>query len=279
MQNPIPTTTSDLVGVGEHSALTPTSPRQPPTSWLSRNHYRGTARVIGLIYIAGMVVGIGGNILIQSILTAPNPLSSIAASSTLLALGVVLWLTAVVGDAAHGVLMFPILKRHSEPMALGYLSGRIMDATFVAVMALLIMVQIPLGAAYLAAGTADTSTLQTMTAVLHQAELYAYEFGMVTLGVSGLILCTVFYRTGLVPRPLAIWGLVGYALFLGGSLLQIVGVDLSSAHVVLGGVWEGFIGVWLIVKGFKPSATVFNGSSSTSTAPTSTSPPMAGATT
>jgi hypothetical protein len=254
------------------------APRDP-TSWLSRNHYRSTARVIGVIYLAGMVVGIGGNILIQSILSAPNPLSSIAATSMLLGLGVVLWLTAVVGDAAHGVLMFPVLKRHSEPMALGYLSGRIMDATFVAVMALLILVQIPLGTAYLTAGTADTSTLQTLTTVLHQAELYAYEFGMVTLGISGLILCTVFYRTGLVPRTLALWGLVGYALFLGGSLLQIVGVDLSSGHVVLGGVWEGVIGVWLIAKGFKPSATVFNGSSATSTAPTSTSPPMAGATT
>jgi hypothetical protein len=249
------------------------------TSRFSRDNYRATARVIGVVYLAGMVVGIGGNVLIQSILTAPNPLSSIAASSMLLGLGVVLWLTAVAGDAAHGILMFPILKRHSEPMALGYLSARIVDATFIAIMALLILVQIPVGAAYLAAGTADSTFLQTLTAVLHQAELYAYEFGMVTVGVSGLILCTVFYRTRLVPRALAVWGLVGYAIFLAGSLLQVLGFNLSSTHLVLGGVWEGFMGVWLVVKGFSPSSTVFSGPTPTTTAPTITSPPMAGATT
>jgi hypothetical protein len=245
----------------------------------SRDSYRTTARVIGVVYLAGMVVGIGGNVLIQSILTAPNPLSSIAASSTLLGLGVVFWLTAVVGDAAHGVLMFPILKRHSEPMALGYLSGRIMDATFIAVMALLILVQIPLGAAYMATGTADTSALQTLTAVLHQAELYAYEFGMITVGISGLILCTVFFRTWLVPRSLAVWGLVGYAIFLGGSVLQVLGLDLHTTQAIPGGLWEGFIGVWLIAKGFSPAATVFGGP--TPMPPNvslQTSPPLAGVT-
>jgi hypothetical protein len=54
------------------------------------------------MYLAGMVVGIGGNLIIQSILGAPDPLSTIAANSTLLAIGTVLWLSTVAGDAAHG---------------------------------------------------------------------------------------------------------------------------------------------------------------------------------
>ena len=62
-----------------------------------------------------------------------------AANSMLLAVGVVLWLVTVVGDAAHGVLMYPVLKRHSERAAVGYLAARIMDATFIAVMALMIL--------------------------------------------------------------------------------------------------------------------------------------------
>jgi hypothetical protein len=159
---------------------------------------------VGVLYLAGMVVGIGGNILIQSILTAPDGLSSIAASSMLLAVGAVCWLATVAGDAAHGILMFPVLKHHSERSAVGYLTARIVDATFIAVMALLILIQIPLGAAYLNAGTADTSSLQVLSTVFNQANLYAYEFAMITVGVAGLILCTVFLRTGLIPRPLAL---------------------------------------------------------------------------
>jgi hypothetical protein len=61
-------------------------------SRLSRNNYRMTARIVGVLYLAGMVVGIGGNLLIQSILGGPD-ISTIAANSTLLAMGVVLWLS------------------------------------------------------------------------------------------------------------------------------------------------------------------------------------------
>src|SRR5437773_4512517 len=77
------------------------------------NTYRTTARVVGVVYLAGFVVGIGGNILIQSILGAPNRLSTISANSVMVAIGAILWLLAVAGDAAHGILMFPVLKQHS----------------------------------------------------------------------------------------------------------------------------------------------------------------------
>jgi Domain of unknown function (DUF4386) len=219
-------------------------------SRLSRNNYRTTARVVGVLYLAGMVVGIGGNILIQSILGGPDHLSTIAANSMLLAMGAVLWLSTVAGDAAHGILMFPVLKPHSERAAVGYLGARIMDATFIAVMVLLILVQVPLGIEYLKVGSSDTSYLQALSAVLTEANLYAYEIAMITVGVAGLILCSMFYRAQLVPRLLAVWGLVGYAILLLGSVLQVLGFNLSSIHAIPGGLWELFIGVWLIVKGF-----------------------------
>jgi hypothetical protein len=161
-----------------------------------------------------MVVGIGGNLFIQTILGAPDHLSAISANSMLLALGAVLWLSTVAGDAAHGILMFPVLKRHSERAAVGYLGARIIDATFIAIMALLILVQIPLGIEYLNAGSTDTSYLHALSAVLTEANLYAYEFAMIAVGVAGLILCSMFYRAQLVPRLLAVWGLIGYAILL-----------------------------------------------------------------
>ena len=220
----------------------------------SRNNHRTTARTIGVLYLAGMVVGIGGNILIQSILTAPDPVSTIAANATLLAVGAVLWLITVAGDAAHGVLMFPVLRPHSERMAFGYLAARLMDAMLIAVMILLILLQIPVGVEYLKAGSSDTSYLEALSAVLTQGNLYAYEIAMITVGVAGLILCTMFYRTQLLPRPLAVWGLVGYAVLLGGSVLQVLGFHLNSMQAIPGGLWEVFIGVWLIAKGFNTPA-------------------------
>ncbi|MDQ3808663.1 MAG: DUF4386 domain-containing protein [Chloroflexota bacterium] len=210
--------------------------------------YRKTAIAIGVIYLVGMAVGIGGNILILSILSASDPLAAAAASSMLLAIGGLLWLIAVAGDAAHGILMFPVLRQFSERIAFGYFGARIMDAVFVGVMALLILFQIPLANEYLKAGANET--FEVLSAVLMQAQLYAYHFGMITLGFAGLMLCYLFYKTQLVPRLIGVWGMIGYAVILGGSVLEVAGINLNSMHTIPGGLWEVFIGVWLIAKGF-----------------------------
>jgi uncharacterized membrane protein len=221
------------------------------------NTYRTTARIVGAMYLAGFVVGIGGIVLIQSILGAPDHLATLPANSMLLAIGAVLWLMAAAWDAAHGVLMFPILKQqHNERIAVGYLGFRIMDALFIAIMVLFILIQIPIGSEYLSAGASGASYLQALSSVFMQAQLDAYNIAMTTLGISGLILCYSFYKSKLVPRLLAIWGLVGYATILCGSVLEVLGFNLLTIHAIPGGLWEVFIGVWLIVKGFNLSAFV-----------------------
>ena len=219
------------------------------------NTYRTTARVVGIVYVAGLVIGIGGMVLIQSILGAPDHLSAVSASSMLLAIGALLWLMPAAGDAAHGVLMFPILKQQqSERIAIGYLGFRIVNAVFIAVMVLFILLQIPLASEYIKAGGSDASFLQALSTMFVQVNLYAYHIAMFTLGIAGLLLCYTFYRAKLVPRLVAVWGLVGYAIILCGSVLEVLGFNLLTIHAIPGGLWELFIGVWLIVKGFNPSA-------------------------
>ena len=220
------------------------------------NTYRTTARVVGVVYLAGFVVGIVGMGLFQSILGAPDYLSTVSANSMTIAIGAILWLMAVVGDAAHGVLMFPILKPHNERIAVGYLAARIVDAIFIAVMVLFVLLQIPLGSEYLKAAAPDTSALQALSTVFAQAQLYAYEIGMITLGISGLMLCSTLYRAQLVPRWLAVWGLLGYAIILCGMVSAVMGSGLGDLSSYAGGLWEVFVGVWLIVKGFNASAFV-----------------------
>ena len=220
------------------------------------NTYRTTARVVGVVYLAGFVVGIVGMGLFQSILGAPDYLSTVSANSMLLAIGAILWLLAVVGDAAHGVLLFPILKQHNERIAVGYLAFRIMDAVFNAIMVLFVLLQIPLGSEYLKAAAADASALQALGTLFTQAQLYAYEIAMSTLGISGLLLCSTLYRAQLIPRWLAVWGLVGYAIILCGMVSAIMGSGLGDLSSIVGGLWEVFVGVWLIVKGFNAPALV-----------------------
>ena len=234
----------------------PNTSSSTPTGAEGTNTYRTTARIVGAMYLAGFIVGITGIVLIGSILSGPDHLATLPASSMLLAIAAVLWLMAAAWDAAHGVLMFPILKQHSERIAVGYLGFRIMDALVIAIMVLFILIQIPIGSEYVNAGASDASSLQALSTVFMQAQLDAYNIAMITLGISGLILCYSFYKSKLVPRILAVWGLVGYATILCGSVLEVLGFNLLTIHAIPGGLWEVFIGVWLIAKGFNPSAFV-----------------------
>jgi hypothetical protein len=218
------------------------------------NTYRTTAIVVGVMYLAGFVVGLVGNGLIQSILGAPDHLSTVSANSMMLAIGAILWLMAVAGDAAHGVLMFPVLKQHSERIAFGYLASRIVDAVFIAVSILFILLQIPLGSEYLKAVVPNTFYLQALSALSIQANLYAYDIGMIALGLAGLMLNYMLYRAKLVPRWIAVWGLVGYAIIFCGMVSEVMGSGLGLVSSLPGGLWEVFMGGWLIAKGFNSSA-------------------------
>lgn len=68
------------------------------------------------------------------------------------------------------------------------------------------------------------------------------------------MLCYTLYRAKLVPGWLAIWGLVGYATILVGMLSAVMGSGLGDLSSIPGGLWEVFVGVWLIVKGFNSPA-------------------------
>lgn len=140
---------------------------------LGPDAYRTTARTVGALFLAGMVVGIGGNGLILSIVGAPDHLATVSANGTLLAIGAMLMLLAGVWDAAHGILMFPVLKRHSERVAFGYLGYRLVDAAFIGLWVLFLLLQIPLGREYLNAAASGLASLEALSAVSMQASEYA----------------------------------------------------------------------------------------------------------
>jgi hypothetical protein len=185
-----------------------------------KDNERLVARVVGLIYLAGFAVGLTGS----PLLTSAAPLA--------VASGAVLWLLAAVGDAAHGVLLFPVLWNRAPRSAVGYLAARVADALLVSLMALFALVP-----------------------ELKAAGTQAYNFGMIALAVSGLVLNAALTRTKLLPLWLTVWGLIGYATLLIGMTSELFGSGLGLLSTVPGGLWEVFAGVWLIAKGFRTVPT------------------------
>ena len=209
---------------------------------------RAIGRTVGGLILLAYVAYIAGGAMVDS---GARDLSEVVANQTQLSTGALLMLVNSAAVVTIGVLVFPILKPHHELSAYAYLICRAIEGTMLAVGILGLLLLVPLGQEVAGAGAAEV-VLPPLAEVAQEGNRYAYQIGMISLGLGSLLFCRVLLRAGLVPGFMAVWGLVGYAVFLTGSMLEILGYGVSLALSVPGGLFEIALAVLLIAKGFPP---------------------------
>jgi hypothetical protein len=156
------------------------------------------------------------------------------------------------------VFMFPILRQHNEHTALGYLGLRIVESVFCCVIVISPLSLITLSQEYIEAGASNASYYQAAGALsIAERASVAGLLIPVFLGLGALLFYRALYQFRLLPRFISIWGLVGAALILALNVLLTFGVEVGNIGMVLALPIisnEIFIGIWLIAKGFNPSA-------------------------
>jgi hypothetical protein len=221
---------------------------------------RQTAIIVGALFLIALVAAIVGGTLIDAILNAADPLSEVADKENQLVTGVLLEMInglAVVGIAT---LLFPILKRQDESLALSYVALRVIESVIIiaAVVAPVVLISL---AQEQAAGGADASSLPAAgAALLAVRERLVGQFTGIFFGLAALPLYTLLYQSRLVPRFISVWGLIAVALVVIWNLLKLFGIEVD-AGMIFGGLPiilnELFLALWLIVKGFSGSAEVY----------------------
>jgi uncharacterized membrane protein YedE/YeeE len=167
---------------------------------------------------------------------------------------------AVVGIA---VMMFPILKKHNEALALGYVGFRVIEAAIIIVASIILLSLFTLSQEYVQAAAPDASDFQTLGTLLLTVWDWALLLGiMIVFSLTALILNYLLYQSELVPRWLSGWGLIGATLLLAAGLLEIFGINLTDLINLPIALQEMVFAIWLIVKGFDPSA-IASGSAKT----------------
>lgn len=213
---------------------------------------RTIGRTVGGLILLAYAVYIAGGALVDS---ASGNLSDVVASPMRVSAGAVLMLANSAIVASIGVLVFPVLRPHHELSAYAYLIARAIEGVMLAVGVLFLLLLVPLGDEHAAAGAADASVLPSLARVAEDANLYAYQFGMISLGLGSLLFCRVLLRARLVPRFMAVWGLAGHAIFVIGSMLEVLGYGVSLALSVPGGLFEIALAVLLIARAFPAGQT------------------------
>lgn len=208
-----------------------------------------TAATVGALFLIAMVASLLGGGMVESVISAPEPFAAVSENETLLVVGVLLELVNAIAVVGIGVLMFAVLKRHSETQAVGYLSLRIVEAVFCSLMVVSPLSLIRLGQ--------NQSQVSAALSIAERASISGLLIP-VFFSLGALLLYSSLYQSKLLPRFIPIWGLVAAVLILTLNLLSIFGLELGmgismvfALPIILN---EVFMGIWLIAKGFNPSA-------------------------
>ena len=213
--------------------------------------------IVGVLFMTATVAYSFGVFLLDPIIGGLDYLTSASVNSDKVIIGAFLVLIDSVAVAGIGIVMYPILKKHNETLALSYTGARIVEGVLFMVNVIAIRTLLTLSQEFVKAGVPDVSLYQTLGNILQTAGDWAFLLGFgVAFTLSALILNFLLYRSKLVPRWLSLWGFVGAALLWVYYLLQSLGVNQVDFLFFPIAVQEMVFAVWLIVKGFSPSAIV-----------------------
>jgi len=218
---------------------------------------RQTALVAGVLYVITFVSSIAGAFLLDPVLNNPQYIIS-AGSDTQVLLGALFDLVNAFACIGTAVALFSVVKRQHEGLALGFVTSRVVEAVIVVVGVLVVLAVVTLRQP--AATGAEAATLVTVQRALLAVRGWVVLLGIpVMAGINALLLGTLLYRSRLVPRVIPELGLIGAPLMISSAIGTMFGVnELVSVWSGLGAapifVWELSLGLWLVIKGFRPSA-------------------------
>jgi len=207
---------------------------------------RRAATLIGVLYIIGTAAGVASALIMPSFAAGTDALAQIAAHRTATIAGALLVLTMGFALSALPAVFYPIGRRYSETLAMGYVIFRGAFEGIIYLLGVLVWL-------VLLAMTAAPSTMAPMSTVLQTAQRTMWEQLIpLPFAIGALMFCWLLFRTRLVPRWVSVWGLVGAALYLVPPLARMMGFNLDILMAPLA-LQEMVLAVWLIVKGFNPA--------------------------
>jgi len=219
--------------------------------------YNRTARIAGALFLVAMVTSLMGGVWLESIVAAEDYLATASANETQVLLGVLLELINCLGVLGIAAVLFPLMRRHNEALAAGYLGTRVVESVVLAVAAVSPLLIVTLSQEYLAAGAADAAYFETAGALVMAARgQLASLLTPIFFSLAALLLYIFLYQTKLVPRFISMWGLIAVVALFTWNMVEAFGLHISAGMVfalpmILN---EVFLGLWLLVRGFNGSA-------------------------
>ncbi|MEW9700397.1 DUF4386 domain-containing protein [Paenibacillus sp. SI8] len=218
------------------------------------NNHKRIAKFVGVLFIIGTVAGILSVVCNGSILESTDLLTKVSANVNKVLLGTIFILIMGISLALVPVIIYPILKKYNETLALGYVvfRGALETFTYIAT-ALSWLLLAALSKEYVNTASPDSTSFQNMSNLLGNAVEQIQPITTIIFSLGALMFYYVLYQSKLIPQWLSGWGFIGSILYIATGVFALFGATFSILMMPLG-LQEMFMAVWLIVKGFNPSA-------------------------
>ena len=212
--------------------------------------YRKIAIVVGVLFITATVAGVMSAVFL-GFRNESDYLTSFAENENQVIIGAAFYALMAVAVAGIAIVIYPVLKKFNEVLALGYVGARLVEGILFAIGVTAILSLLTLSQEFVTAGTPDASYFQTGGTLITAAGGWAYMLGELAFFFSALMLYYLLYKTKLVPQWLSGLGIIGAIIWPVGSL-SLAGPTYSGFFYIVIFVQEMILAVWLIVKGFNP---------------------------
>ncbi len=212
-------------------------------------------RIFGVLFIITFVTSIAALALFQPVLDDPVGYVAGGGKDNQIYLGAFLELLLVISNVGTAVVLYPIARRQNEALAMGYVGARIIESTFIAMGIIFVLGVVGL--------RHDLPSAHDAAFTLAALKDWTFLFGpglIVPFG-NGLILGYLMYKSELVPRRMAWFGLIGGPLLLFGSFGVLfdwwdAGSTVPSLLVIPEIIWEAFLGIYCAIWGFRKDSPI-----------------------
>lgn len=235
------------------------------------NSDRKTAIIVGVLFLIALIFNLIASGILDPVLSVSDYLVNAYPNKTTVITGNLLNFICALAMIFIPIVLFPVAKKHDENLALGYVVFRFLEGILFIYMAIISLTFISLSKAYINAGTQNASYIQTLGDSIQSELHWAMIIYIIVYILGAMTFYYLLFKSKIVPRFLSIWGLLAAVLMFVGIVLGMFSLGIFANMPLMKGMVyfappialnELILSIWLLVKGFNPSA-ITSGSAKT----------------
>lgn len=218
------------------------------------NNDQKIVKWVGALFLVQLIAAaISYSVILEPLLSGPGFLSALAAHPIRVKISILLDLLCGTAITAIAVLLYPILKRYNRRIALWYVALRVLEFAAIFFTVVFLLTLLSTGKLSLETGTHEATNLDEIGVAFRASWGWTKDMSLIAYCLGSGPFYYLLFASGMLPRFISLWGVAAVILLFAEVLSTIFGKPMNMLLMMPMGLFEIFLGVWLMIKGFDMS--------------------------